>query len=264
MPILYALVLLVALFLAAHLILRPRPSAHPFTISHRGAWGLAPENTLMAVKEAVKQRAAYTEIDIRRAADGVLVVMHDLSLARTTGHAARVDDLTSAEIMALKVKTGPGISPAEDNVPSFDTILEFVAANPIRLLVEVKDPGRYPGIAGQIVDTLRRTGTLDKVAVGSFEHAWLPELKAAAPDVPLTPIADWYTAIPSTPPTGYVDVDWLRVVLDPTFVRRMRAQGRQVWVWTVDTTFVMRLMLWLGVDGITTNRPDLCREVLGD
>ena len=59
-----------------------------------------------------------------------------------------------------------------------------------------------------------------------------------------------------------VDYDWLRVILDPTFVRRMRDQGRSVWVWTVDSAWLMELMLWLGVNGITTNRPDLILETL--
>lgn len=254
-----------AIFVAAHLLLRPKPSAQPFIISHRGARGLAPENTLMAAQEAVRQGAAYTEIDIRRAADGVLVVMHDTSLLRTTGRAAAVEELTSAEITRLIVRTDPGITPpAEDTVPLFETILECIAVSPIRLVLEVKDPSRYPGIAGQIVEALKRTGTLDKVVVGSFEHAWLPEFQAAAPGVPPVPIADWWTRVPASPPVSMVDYDWLRVVLDPTFVRRMRAQGRTVLVWTVDSPFVMRLMLALGVDGLTTNRPDLGRKALGD
>jgi glycerophosphoryl diester phosphodiesterase len=260
----YILAIVIFLFVAAHLILRPRPSANPFTISHRGAKGLAPENTLLAVREAVSRRAAYTEIDIRRAADGALVVMHDLSLRRTTGHPANVDDLTSAEIAQLTVRTERGIPPAEDTVPLFETVLDYVAAQAVTLVVEVKDPVRYPEIARQVADMVRSRGLEHKVLVGSFDHAWLHDFHAAAPDVPLTPIADWWTRIPAQPPMRYVDVDWLRVVLDPTFVRRMRRQGRQVLVWTVDTTFVMRLMLWLGVDGITTNRPDLAREVLGD
>jgi glycerophosphoryl diester phosphodiesterase len=42
----------------------------------------------------------------------------------------------------------------------------------------------------------------------------------------------------------------------------MHTGGKQVLVWTVDSPLVMRLMLWLGVDGITTNRPDICGEVI--
>ena len=266
MTFLAVIVLLAVGFVAAHLALRPGRAARPFIVSHRGAKGLAPENTLMAVREAIRRGVAYTEIDIRRTADGVLVVMHDASLRRTTGRDAPVEALTSAEIATLVIRTGPGVTPpAEDTVPLFDSILEAIAASQVtRLVVEVKDPARYPGIAAQIVAALDRAGARSKVVVGSFDHAWLPEFHAAAPDVSAFPIADWWTRVPDAPPTQMVDYDWLRVLLDPAFVRRMRAQGRQVIVWTVDRPWQMRLLWWLGVDGLTTNRPDIAQRVLGD
>lgn len=265
MAVLYLIVLLVVVFVAAHLALRPGRAAKPFIISHRGAKGLAPENTLMAVQEAVRRNVAWTEIDIRRAADGVLVVMHDASLRRTTGRDAAVEALTSAEIARLVVRTGPGVTPpAEDTVPLFDSILDCISTSPVtNLVVEVKDPERYPGIAAQIVEALRRAGVEDRVVVGSFDHAWLPEFHAAAPHIPAVPIADWWTRVPSEPPCTMVDYDWLRVIFEPGFVRRRHARGKQVLVWTVDHAWQMRLMLFLGVDGLTTNRPDVGQEVLG-
>ena len=130
MVILESLALLAILFVAAHLVLRPGRSARPFIVSHRGAKGLAPENTLMAVQEAVRRGVACAEIDIRRAADGVLVVMHDANLKRTTGRDAPVESLTSAEIAQLVVRTEPGVvPPAGDTVPLFDTILDCIASS---------------------------------------------------------------------------------------------------------------------------------------
>lgn len=265
MIVIYAAGALVLAWALAHLIVRPGRSESPFIVSHRGARNLAPENTLRGLREAIAQRAEYTEIDIRRAADGVLVVMHDSSLRRTTGNPATVEALTSTEITRLVVRTLPGVQPPlEDTVPTFDAVLDLIASNPIRLVIEVKDPSHYPGIAAHVAEALQRTGTAGKVLIGSFDHAWLPEMASAAPGVPLAPIADWWTRVPAAPPAACVDYDWLRVVLDPFFVRRMRRQGSQVVVWTVDTPRLMRLMLWLGVDGITTNRPDLCRAVIDE
>lgn len=264
MVVLYLIVLLALVFVAAHVILRPGRPARSFIISHRGAKGLAPENTLMGVQEAVRRGVAWTEIDIRRATDGALFVLHDDNLTRTTGRDAVADQLPSAEITALVVHTEPDVSPpAEDHVPLFETILECIAASPVtKLVVEVKDPARYPGIAPQIVEALRRTGTEDKVQVGSFDHAWLREFQPHAPQVPILPISAWGFKDPVSQQAAMADVYWVRPALDPTFVRRMHGQGKQVLVWTVDSPALMRLLLWMGVDGITTNRPDIGQEVI--
>jgi glycerophosphoryl diester phosphodiesterase len=52
-----------------------------------------------------------------------------------------------------------------------------------------------------------------------------------------------------------IGVNWLAPILDPTLIVRSHRKGQQVWVWTVDRAWQQRLMLWLGVDGITTNNP---------
>jgi len=270
----YLPLIIIFAFALLHALTRPRRSVRPFTIAHRGGAKLAPENTLAAIRAGVETGASHIEIDIRRAADGVLVVIHDRDLSRVTGQGGKVDEMTSAEITqrrALGADLTPGPSPtgrgervlAEDQVPILDSVLKFIAGKAVTLAVEVKDPARYPGIETQIVEALERTGTRQQVVVGSFDHAWLATFHAAAPDVPGVPIADWWTRMPAGAAFKQVDVDWRRVLLDPTFVRRMRGQGRHVLVWTVDSPALMRLLIWLGVEGITTNRPDLAQTIVG-
>src|SRR5689334_10492901 len=78
-------------------------------VAHRGASDVAPENTLPAVRRAVAAGADLVEVDLRRARDGALVVLHDATLARTTDAARRlpgrapwrVEDLTLAEVRLL-------------------------------------------------------------------------------------------------------------------------------------------------------------------
>ncbi len=60
-----------------------------------------------------------------------------------------------------------------------------------------------------------------------------------------------------------VDVRWISIIIDPTLVRRVHDKGCEVVVWTVNDPWLMKLMLWLGVDGITTDRPDLWAKVTG-
>jgi len=61
---------------------------------------------------------------------------------------------------------------------------------------------------------------------------------------------------------GILDVHWSGVLLDPTLIRRVHRQGHQVWVWTVNDARLMRLLVWLGVDGITTDHPERYSEAL--
>lgn len=262
--LLYLLGLIFLTFVVLHLLMRPR-GPHPFTIAHRGGAKLAPENTLRAIRTGIETGASHVEIDIRRAADGVLVVIHDRDLSRVTGQAGIVDEMTSNDIVRYKVAAG--LKPAatgdgEDYIPTLEAVLNFIAGKSVTLVIEVKDPARYPGIETQIIEALDKTGTRARVMVGSFDHAWLPVFHAAAPDVPIVPIADWWTRLPAGAWIKQVDVDWRRVILDPTFVGRMRAQGRRVLVWTVDSPALMRLLIWLGAEGVTTNRPDLAQGIV--
>jgi len=57
------------------------------------------------------------------------------------------------------------------------------------------------------------------------------------------------------------DVYWISTIIDPTLVTRLHDKDYEVVVWTVNDPWLMKVMLWLGVDGITTDRPDLWAEV---
>src|SRR6188768_3856052 len=72
----------------------------PKVIGHRGAMAYAPENTLASFREARARGATWVEIDVKLTADGVPIVMHDSSLARTTGVERLVAETKRAELPA--------------------------------------------------------------------------------------------------------------------------------------------------------------------
>src|SRR5437764_8194138 len=73
-------------------------------IGHRAGAGIAPENTLGAIRQAIRLRVDYVEVDVRTTRDGAFVIMHDPTVDRTTGGHGTVRDLTLAEIRGLAVK----------------------------------------------------------------------------------------------------------------------------------------------------------------
>src|SRR5436309_2057147 len=99
-------------------------------IGHRGGAELGPENTLPAIAAALAAGADGVEVDVRRTADGALVLMHDPDVARTTDGEGRVDATTLEDIRALDAgyRSAPGRNDRERSprvaVPTLEEVLE--------------------------------------------------------------------------------------------------------------------------------------------
>ena len=77
----------------------PEPKdSDPWVIAHRGASGIAPENTLVAIERAIDMQVDFIEIDIHQSKDGEIVLMHDATLDRTTNGTGPISDYTLVEV----------------------------------------------------------------------------------------------------------------------------------------------------------------------
>lgn len=121
---------------------RPLPIAKPFlqrrhkfiVCAHRGDHTVAPENTLDAIEEAIKVGVDFVELDLRTSKDGVIVLMHDGTVNRTTTGAGKVSDLTFAELRALKIK---GARRETELVPTFEEALALTRGK-VRIYMDIK------------------------------------------------------------------------------------------------------------------------------
>jgi glycerophosphoryl diester phosphodiesterase len=251
------LVVSVVLWGALHVLLRSQPPEGTVMISHRGMAGSAPENTLTAIDEAIRRGAEFVEIDIRRSADGAIVLMHDQTVDRTTNGQGRIGELTWDEISTLDA--GSHFSPAfaGELVPTLDAVLTLVQTSSITLVLEVKQPDRYPGIALQVAEKLQKLDLDTRVVVVSFDHDWLDEFRSLMPDVPVGYLQVGACIRRQMPEDSLVDVHWTSVLVDPTLIWRTHRRGHRIWTWTVNDVRLARLLTWLGVDGITTDHPDM-------
>ena len=256
-----AILVLPCVWFILHLILRSPSLVEPFVISHRGAAAFAPENTLAGVSEAVNQGAEFVEVDVQRSADGVLVIMHDRTVDRTTDGTGEIQGLSWEELQSLDAGAHFSQKYAGEPIPTLDSVLGLVAGESITLVLEAKNPELYPGIEHEIADHLEKANLADQTVVVSFGHDWLERFHKVSPETPLGKLYVWMGSPGQASGVRLVDVHWLSVVLDPTLVRRAHQRGYQVVVWTVNNDALMRLLLWLGVDGITTDRPDLWSKV---
>jgi glycerophosphoryl diester phosphodiesterase len=259
---------------------RPRPghpylAGSPLLIAHRGGAGLAPENTLAAFRNAVDSWGAdILEMDVRCTRDGVVVVVHDETVDRTTDGTGRVRDLTWAEVRDLDagfrfrdLKGNPSFRGLGVGIPRFEEVLTSMPG--VRLNVEAKD--RYS--ASGLVDAILRHGAQDRVlvaaewernrrAVRGYPGPWGASRRNLTWLVLLlpTPIGRFFT--PGCDALQVPEVHRGVRILTPRFVREAHQRNLPIHVWTVDAPEDMVRFLEWGVDGIQTDRPDLLAPIL--
>jgi len=179
---------------------------HPAVIAHRGASYDAPESTTPAYLLAREQGADYLELDLQRTRDGVLVVVHDDVLLRTSDVAERfperkaspVSAFTLAELKTLDAGSWFNQAYPERARPSFrklpiltlDEVIDIAEGNPERqpgLYIETKVPQQFPGIEQDLKARLEARGWLDRpgrVVLQTFDRNSLALLHQAMPQIP--------------------------------------------------------------------------------
>lgn len=148
--------------------LRHGPGAEVLVVAHRGHWRAAPELPLKAVDLAVRAGAHVVEIDVRRTADGHLVLMHDSTVDRTTDGTGAVSELTLAEVKRLRLKVGLGGSQAPLTDERVPTLAEAMAVVKGRAMVNLD---KAWDIRDDVYDVLVETDTLDHGCPGLDQHA---------------------------------------------------------------------------------------------
>jgi glycerophosphoryl diester phosphodiesterase len=137
-------------------------------IAHRGGRGLAPENTLAAVRAGMKFNVEYLEIDVHQTADSVVVVSHDETLDRCTDGHGRIDQTTFSEIRKLDAGAWFGPEFQGEKIPTLAEVLDLVDGKH-KLWIELKAGGDYPGIERRIVDLIHAKHAEEWAQVISFD-----------------------------------------------------------------------------------------------
>jgi glycerophosphoryl diester phosphodiesterase len=155
--------------------------ARPLVVAHRGCHapsplrgiGGAPENSLLALENCVAIGADMMETDIRRSKDGVLVIMHDPDVDRTTDGHGLVADLTAAELTHLHLRQGFG-GPAEpltgQTVPTLEALLR-AAKGRLAINLDIKAPV-YSETIALAAHLAMLNQVLVKIAVGPSDPAY--------------------------------------------------------------------------------------------
>lgn len=222
----------------------------PLVIAHRGASLTHPENTIEAFHEARRLGADMVELDVRRTADGVLVVHHD---PFRPGSGA----LATRPYAALN-----------GGIPRLDEALD--ACLPVAVNIEVKNAPNEPDwdetreVATAVAELVVSRGLVADVLVSSFDMGSVDRVREVDPAIPtalLTVTSEG--AVDACVRHGHGAVHPFFALADAGFVADAHAAGLAVNVWTVDDPGVMRALADRGVDGICTNDPGLALRTFG-
>lgn len=255
------LILIPLIYYRLYFVLRGQLSSDPQLIAHRGGSAYEPENTLSAFRNAIEVGADWIEMDIQRTQDGVLVVIHDEAVDRTTDGTGKVEDLTLEQIRTLDAGNG-------EQVPTFEEVIALAREAGVGLLPEAKSPYLYPGIEAEMVEALIEGGYVQETVIQSFEPGALETIQRINPDIQVCPLYGlWVLDLSDPRPSEANTLCPMAemVILNPWMIRQARAEEREVFVWfgVIEHPVVMRFILALGADGLMVDDPIALAEVLG-
>ncbi len=227
----------------------------PLIISHAACGGHAPENTLAGIRKAIELGAEGIEIDVQTSADGVPVLMHDLTVDRTTNGSGEVAALSLAELRALDAGGEP--------VPTLAEVLDLTQGK-VLLIMEIKQPG----IEEHIAHVVHEKQALDDVMAWSFYPPALEGMRAVEPRIPCAllitgeSMAKWPKMRSLALRLGAQGVSVFNLSVDEAVADDCRRRSLALYAWTPDSRKEIARLAALGVDGVCSNFPDKVVEVL--
>jgi glycerophosphoryl diester phosphodiesterase len=273
------------------------PLTGPEVVAHRGATAEAPEHTLAAYRRAAEIGADAVECDVRMTRDGVLVCVHDRRIAKTSNgrgvvSALHLDELERFHFGARRSSRsrwgGDEITAVTDEpdvesglVLTLERLLEYISASPgtVRLAIETKHPTRHTRkVEEALVTCLERFGLIRNgspvewagkpaVRMMSFSQLAVRRMADLSPGVPTVQlIGKRLRAVRRELLQGSATAVGPGISLlrsDPDYVAAAHAAGKEVHVWTVNSSADMDLVRALGVDAVITDHPDVLLQRLG-
>lgn len=248
--------------------------SYPKIVGHRGAAGLAPENTLIAFQKAMEIGVDLIELDLHVSKDGNLVVIHDSNIERTTDGEGEIEDLSLEQIKTFDAGSWFGEDFKNESIPLFEEVLDLVDKK-CMLLVELKWPkkGVYKRLVPKLIEVLKRKGYEEQVIIQSFERTYLEEIINSEPTITchqlifgkssFLPIY-FDTSIELRkfrPIKGVASINMFYAYANKTFIQKNEENNIQTGVFTVNKETDMMRTASLGVDYLITDHPEVAKQL---
>ncbi|SRR6266496_745386 len=223
-------------------------------MGHRGAAGLAPENTIASIAEGLAVKADFIEFDVRQTKDGHIVLVHDRHTGRVAHKRLTVRKSGIKELETLEMKHGYAI-------PTLEEAVELIGKK-AKINIEIKSPECVPQVVALIQAYVKKGYPYAHFLVSSFSPAVLRAAYKIDKKIPYSLLQIWP-----------VRFRWLRSVklsavgfyhisaLTPFIVALAKRRGLYTYAYTVNSFEEAKRLKRLGIDGIVTNYPDKFEEL---
>lgn len=219
-------------------------------IGHRGAAAYEPENTLSSIRKAIELGVDAVEIDVHLSKDDEVVVIHDDTLERTTNAFGNVSDTNFSALRNLNAGKG-------EKIPYLQEVINQVKEKCI-LIIELKGQKTEK----KVVELIQKNKLHERCFVISFWHGMARRVKDLDPNIRTGVL---FVGHPVKPYRLAKDAKADALVLNYKFISKKlvdkaHKSGLKVFVWNIDDKKDIKPIAELGVDGISSNKPDILVE----
>jgi glycerophosphoryl diester phosphodiesterase len=243
----------------------------PLIIAHRGDSANRPENTIAACKQAIGVGADVIEVDVQLSKDGHVLVIHDVSVNRTTDGTGSVREMTLAEVKKLTAGNPKkfGTQYKDEKVPTLGELLDAIRGKAKHLLVEIKHDSvetvGEEGIEAKVVAEIQKRRMEKDVSVISFERRSLVRCQKLAPEIRRGHIfnkADVADVLGQAMETGSDLVMPEKGMLSEELREGTDAAGLKVATWVIDDPAELRALSHFDLYGVGSNCPGVLIDAL--
>jgi len=241
----------------------------PLLFAHRGCSKIAPENTLSSFQAVLDHGVPGVELDIHECGSGELIVTHDSSLKRVTGHDAAVEETPYEIIRSLDAGKWFGEEFSGQKIPLLDEVLDLLGSS-VYYDIEIKSRKyHYGSIENKLVEMIRRRGIGNRVVISSFDPFSLREVRRIDHELQTAITYINHQELPFALRHGAGRFICRPLALKPhrkivnrwTMFRHGRVEGYPVIPWTVDDRTEAEWLLSLGCEGIISNVPETMKDL---
>lgn len=234
--------------------------------AHRGASGYFPENTMLSFEKSIDLGATGIETDVQLTKDGVLIIMHDELVDRTTNGHGLIKDYTYKDLRKLDAGFWFGYEYKGLGVPSLEELLEFLQDKDILLNIELKNNiVFYDKLEEKVIDMIYKYNMQNKVILSSFNHYCIKKCKDISKEIPTGAlyVAGLYEPEKYAKHLGADAIHpYFYAINDINVIKQVKDSGIKINPYTINDEKYMKFFIENNIDGIITNYPDKLNKLL--
>jgi glycerophosphoryl diester phosphodiesterase len=238
----------------------------PTIFAHRGSSANAPENTIAAFELAVRQKADAIELDAKLSADGIVIVIHDQTLNRTTDGEGNVSNFSINALKELDAGIKFDESFRGEKIPTLSEVFESCGSK-VFINVEITNyASPRDSLPDEIALVVKYHKLEKRIMCSSFNPIALRRFKKILPNVPLGLLA--LSGFPGILARNLGIISPYQALhpevkdTNRKLINKYHKRGFRIHSYTVNNFETMKMFFQLGVDGIFTDDPILAQNAL--